>query len=49
MRIISIILFAVVLGGLGGAAVAYVQIRNDLDPVNDFPGEIKLSAKSAQR
>jgi hypothetical protein len=47
MRIISIILFAAVVGGLVGGAVAYVQVRNDLDPVNDFPGEIKVSAKSA--
>lgn len=47
MRIISIILFAVVVGGLVGGAVAYVQVRNDLDPVNELPGELVVSPKSA--
>jgi hypothetical protein len=48
MRILSTILIAVLVGGVVGGAVAYVQVRNDLDPVTAFPGEteIKLDAKN---
>ncbi len=42
MRIIGTILFAAVIGGFVGGAVAYVQVRNDLAPVTEFPGESKL-------
>jgi hypothetical protein len=38
MRILSTILFAVIVGGLVGGAVAFVQVHNDLPPVTELPG-----------
>src|SRR4051812_32552624 len=46
MRIISIILFSIIAGGLVGAAVGYVQIRNDLPPVVELPGETIIAPAS---
>ena len=43
MRIIRIICFAALVGGLVGGAVAFVQVRNDLDSVTAFPGETQVS------
>ncbi len=42
MRIIRLILFAVLVGGLVGGAVAFVQVRNDLPPVTELPGGTML-------
>jgi len=47
MRIISIILFAALAGGLVGGAVAYVQVRNDLDSVTEFPGGTQISPEAS--
>ncbi|HEX3600713.1 MAG TPA: DUF1573 domain-containing protein [Lacipirellulaceae bacterium] len=47
MRVLSIIFFALLTGGLVGGAVAYVQVHNDLDAVTDFPGETKLTEKAS--
>lgn len=46
MRTISIILVAVVVGLLVGGAVAYVEVRNDLDPINAVPGGTVITPQS---
>lgn len=46
MRIISIILAAAVAGIVVGGAVAYVQVRNDLDPITLFPGETEVAPEA---
>ncbi len=43
MRILSTIVIAVLVGGIVGGAVAYFQVRNDLDPVTAFPGETEIT------
>ncbi|HEX4412563.1 MAG TPA: DUF1573 domain-containing protein [Lacipirellulaceae bacterium] len=48
MRIISIIFFAAIVGGLVGGAVAFVQVRNDLPPVTELPGGTVLIKPGAQ-
>jgi hypothetical protein len=47
MRIISIILFAVIVGGLVGGAVAFVQVHNDLPPVTELPGSTVLAPQTS--
>lgn len=47
MRILSIILVAALIGGLVGGALAYVEVRSDLDPINELPGETVVSAAAA--
>lgn len=47
MRIISTILFAAVVGVLVGAAVAYVEVRSDLDPITQLPGDKEASPRAA--
>jgi hypothetical protein len=49
MRIISIIFIAALAGALVGGAVGYVEVRNDLDPVNSFPGEAIVSPENADK
>jgi hypothetical protein len=50
MRILSTILFAVIVGGLVGGAVAFVQVRNDLPPVTELPGgKVLISPNSTEK
>lgn len=46
MRILWTILIAALCGGAVGGAVAYVQVRNDLDSVTEFPGETAISPEA---
>ncbi len=47
MRILSLISVAALVGCLVGGAVAYVEVRNDLGPVNALPGETEVTAPDA--
>jgi Protein of unknown function (DUF1573) len=47
MRIISIIFVAALIGAVVGGAVGYVEVRRDLDPINEFPGDTIVSPKNA--
>jgi hypothetical protein len=47
MRIISTILFAVIVGGLVGGAVAFFQVHNDLPPVTELPGGTVLAPQNS--
>ena len=49
MRIISIILVAALVGALVGGAVAYVEVRNDSDPVNALPGDKIVSPENTDK
>jgi Protein of unknown function (DUF1573) len=48
MRILSMILVAAVVGCLVGGAVAYVEVRNDLPPPNELPGQLDLPANASK-
>ena len=47
MRILGIILAAAIVGTLVGGAVAYVEVRSDVDPVNELPGELQVAARAS--
>jgi hypothetical protein len=47
MRILSLIVVAAFVGSLVGGAVGYVEIRNDLNPPNELPGEMEATAPDA--
>jgi hypothetical protein len=47
MRILGIILTAAILGTAVGAAVAYVEVRRDLDPINDLPGDVQIAPRAS--
>ena len=47
MRILSLIVVAAIGGSLVGGAIGYVEIRNDLNPPNELPGEIEATAPDA--
>jgi len=47
MRTLGIILVAVLVGGAVGGAVAYVEVRNDADPITAFPGGTVILPQNA--
>ena len=49
MRIISTIVVAALVGVLAGAAVAYVEVRNDPDAIDKLPDELAASAKPGDK
>src|SRR3954469_13838111 len=46
MRVLSTILVAALVGVLGGAAIAYVEIRSDPDAIDALSDELAEKAKS---
>jgi hypothetical protein len=48
MRILSIILVAALIGCLVGGAVAYVEVRSDLEAVTELPGETQVSSTASK-
>jgi hypothetical protein len=46
MRILSLILVAAIVGSLVGGAVAYVELRADVDPLNELPGDTIASSNA---
>jgi Protein of unknown function (DUF1573) len=46
MRVLGIILAAALFGSLVGGAVAYVEVRNDVDPLTELPGDLQIAQRA---